>query len=224
MSLHVNLPGGFGVLPAFVSDMWGSKISGATHGITIGVWALSTLIGVPIFTSVVASHSSKSVTGVVVPSVEGYAINASWLACLPAIGVLAVLALNDDLRDRILRAAQPGAVRVRLPRGRVLVLVRALTMFPSEAYLAAVRYHGLMLPCYRALMVPCYRALMAPCYRALMVPCYRALMAPCYRALMVPCYRALTVPCPVLSTAGSSVVSRGTRAGVAHLLAEQSQR
>jgi hypothetical protein len=62
----------------------------------------------------------------------GYAINASWLAVLPALGILAVLALNDDLRDRMLRAAQPGAVRIRLPRGRVMVLVRPLApcVFP----------------------------------------------------------------------------------------------
>ncbi len=69
--------GGFGVLPAFVSDLWGSKISGATHGITIGVWALSTIIGVPIFTAIVKGNSIKSSTGATVPQPEG-AVWGAW--------------------------------------------------------------------------------------------------------------------------------------------------
>jgi hypothetical protein len=67
--------GGFGVLPAFVSDLWGSKISGATHGITIGVWALSTIIGVPVFTSIVKGNSIKSATGASVPQPEGLCLS-----------------------------------------------------------------------------------------------------------------------------------------------------
>ncbi len=165
----------------------------------VQVWALSTIVGVPVFTSIVSQHTIISASGTRTPQPEGafvvvagggggwlggampcarllknkgncidaiqpqghrtngtvtmgpdvrhsrapylgcilrpglllpsacagYAINATWLAVLPALGCLAVLALNDDLRDRALRAAEPGTVRVRLPRGRVLVLVIA---------------------------------------------------------------------------------------------------
>jgi hypothetical protein len=100
------------VLPAFVSDLFGPKISAATHGVTISVWALATVVCVPIFTSVTASHYVM-VGSTKVPTPEAYMINSYWLCGLPAIGFLVLLFLNVATRDRKLREEHGGA-RVRI--------------------------------------------------------------------------------------------------------------
>jgi MFS family permease len=115
--------GGFGVLPAFVSDLFGPKISGATHGLMLAVWATTSIVGTPIFTSVNAQtqvckpntgpNSNPYKTCVYVPSVQGYVTNAQWMTALPTIAFFTLLFLNVRPRDRELRAAT-GNLRVRL--------------------------------------------------------------------------------------------------------------
>lgn len=113
--------GGFGVLPAFVSDLFGSKISGATHGLMLAVWATTSIVGTPIFTSINAATAVPKVGCVItatnpcsaVPQPSGYITNAKWMCVLPAISFLALLFLNVRPRDRELRRAT-GAIRIRL--------------------------------------------------------------------------------------------------------------
>lgn len=104
--------GGFGVLPAFVAEIWGSKISSATHGASIAFWAVACIIGTPIFASVNAAHAKISADGHKVPSREGYAINATWLAVLPSVAFIATLLLNVRREDRVVATATKS-VRVR---------------------------------------------------------------------------------------------------------------
>ena len=117
--------GTFGVLPALTSELFGPGISSATHGCMLSFWALSAVVGVPIFTRITATHTVAagiSPSGAVVyhPSPDAYAINAEWLIALPALASLAAALLNTRTRDRILRRA--GAqLRVRLPAGRVAI-------------------------------------------------------------------------------------------------------
>jgi MFS family permease len=96
--------GGFGVLPAFCAEMWGSKISSATHGALITTWALACIFGAPIFAAVNVSYSNIGHDGVKIPSREGYVINAIWLSTLPMISVIALLFLDVRREDR--RAAR----------------------------------------------------------------------------------------------------------------------
>ena len=121
--------GTFGVLAAFVSDLFGPKISSAVHGFNISMWALSTVIGVPIFTSVTSYYSRtvdtisigpiNNITNILsnstiitpsvlhaytkVPTAEAYIINASWLTIFPLSSFIITLFLNVRTEDRILR-------------------------------------------------------------------------------------------------------------------------
>jgi hypothetical protein len=99
---HERYGGGFGVIPAFVSDLFGAKISAATHGIMIGVWASAAVIGVPCFTSYTSSdyHFSGS-TKITNPS--AYIHNVHWLCALPCVGFFACLFLNVRADDRAVR-------------------------------------------------------------------------------------------------------------------------
>lgn len=105
--------GGFGVLPAFCAEMWGSKISSATHGALITTWALACIIGAPVFAAVNVSYSHTGQDGIKIPSKDGYVINAIWLSTCPMLSVLALLFLDVRREDR--RAARAkGAWRVRV--------------------------------------------------------------------------------------------------------------
>jgi len=116
--------GGFGVIPAFLSDMFGSRISSATHGAMILVWSMMVVIAVPIFTAVTRVYSDpvKLPSGAIiaVPNQTAYSVNATWLAVLPAMSFCATLFLNVRAEDRRLRRALGGGALMRLPGGRLL--------------------------------------------------------------------------------------------------------
>jgi len=119
--------GTFGVLPALTAELWGPGISSATHGAMLSFWALSAVVGVPIFTRVTATHAVVVVdpaTGAASaqPTPDAYAVNAEWLLALPLAAAAAAAALNTRTRDRVLRRAAHQALRLRLPAGRVLVV------------------------------------------------------------------------------------------------------
>ena len=109
-----SLYGGlFGVLPAHLSDMFGAKISSATHGTAIFFWSLACVVGAPIFAAVNARYAVALRPGdVPTPSAAGYAVNALWLAAFPASAVLAVLFMNVRREDRRV-AARTRTLRAR---------------------------------------------------------------------------------------------------------------
>lgn len=105
--------GGFGVIPALCSDLFGSHISAATHGIMIGVWASAAVVGIPIFTSTTAHFSTLNDAGVRIPTPQAYIVNSQWLCVLPVLGFIFALFLNVHPEDRAARAHK-GGLRARL--------------------------------------------------------------------------------------------------------------
>jgi hypothetical protein len=128
-----SLYGGlFGVLPATLSDLFGARISSATHGAVIATWALSVVVGVPVFASVTRVYSHVAEDGHITPTDEAYIVNASWLAFFPSLAVVAALLLTLQPDDRALRrdaAAAAGAratafvVRLGSRRWRAVCIV-----------------------------------------------------------------------------------------------------
>jgi MFS family permease len=136
--------GGFGVIPAFLSDMFGPRISSATHGFMILVWSLTVVVSVPIFTSVTRAYSVPTTlpsgVTVAVPTPQAYAVNASWLAILPTASFCAALVLNVRAEDRRLRRALGGGALMRLPCSMLLHCcgVRRKAVVGSDARCARV--------------------------------------------------------------------------------------
>ena len=97
--------GGFGVIPAFMSDLFGPKISAATHGVMIGVWASAAIIGIPCFTTYTSTDYYLSGTTKITNS-TAYIHNTYWLCALPTAGFFALLFLNVVPEDRELRQAK----------------------------------------------------------------------------------------------------------------------
>ena len=130
--------GGFGVLPAILSELFGSHISSATHGVCITMWALACVIGTPVFSAVNAASMQAVEPGQVAhPSAAGYIKNATWLSFLPALAFVCVLLLNVRREDRII------ATRTNSLRVRVGSLVFAAACFGGEASaVGAIRVLG----------------------------------------------------------------------------------
>jgi len=130
-----------GVLPAFLNQMFGARIAAALHGTLLFVWALADVVGVPIFSEVVAAHATM-LNGKRVATPEAYKINAYWLCAMPALSCLVLLFLDTSVRDRTLRKAFKEC-RVRVC-GRVLV-IKSLNEAEQEreytAYKDAMHLH-----------------------------------------------------------------------------------
>lgn len=56
------------------------------------------------------------------PLPDAYIINAQWLAAMPAMSFVALVFLNANIKQRALRKAQRGSLRISLLGGRALVL------------------------------------------------------------------------------------------------------
>ena len=115
--------GGFGVIPALCSDLFGSHISAATHGIMIGVWASAAVVGIPIFSSITAKYSNLNAVGVRVPFPEAYIINSRWLCSLPAIAFFVCLFLNIST-SAVASRRKAGGLRLALGRKRAICITR----------------------------------------------------------------------------------------------------
>jgi len=106
--------GGFGMIPAFLADMYGHHNSSATHGIILTGWSLAGVGGgltfTAIFNHLIANGSSMA---------HAYIVNLSWIVAFVALGVVTLLGVRANIRDR-LSPGMPGQVlRLRL-FGRVL--------------------------------------------------------------------------------------------------------
>ena len=119
--------GGFGVIPALCSDLFGPHISAATHGVMIGVWASAAVVGIPIFAATTARYSEVVVvvggggSPVRTPTPQAYIVNSLWLCALPVAGLLLALCLSVHPQDIAARKEQ-GGVRARLLGGWVLCI------------------------------------------------------------------------------------------------------
>jgi hypothetical protein len=119
--------GGFGVLPAALSDLFGPRLSAATHGTMLGIWALSVVVGVPIFAAVSDALSAVppgAAPGAArVPTARAYAVNATWLALAPAAALGAALLLTVRREDstKIYDRATGEVTYGRIPSGSVVV-------------------------------------------------------------------------------------------------------
>jgi MFS family permease len=96
---------GFGVIPAFLADMFGAKNVGATHGIILTTWSIGGVVGVLVYNNIV--NWQVSLYGKSAPQI--YNINFYWLLPLAIIGFFITLFIRTNIRDRIL-PRQPGEI------------------------------------------------------------------------------------------------------------------
>ncbi|KAJ3100241.1 hypothetical protein HDU96_010411 [Phlyctochytrium bullatum] len=93
---------GFGIIPAFLADQFGSKNVGATHGVILTAWAIGGVCGGLTFTAVYNSELSKAKAAAVVdtryPNV--YDVNFRWILAMVIVAFFLSLLIPTNLRDR----------------------------------------------------------------------------------------------------------------------------
>jgi len=109
--------GGFGVIPAFLADMFGAQNVGATHGIILTTWSLGGVVGALVVNTIV-NHN-------VIVSGDKYAlwiynVNFIWICVVTCFGFIVTVFLCTRLQDRWLPEQFGEVLRVRLWRWLVI--------------------------------------------------------------------------------------------------------
>ncbi|KAL7750295.1 hypothetical protein RI367_004468 [Sorochytrium milnesiophthora] len=84
---------GFGTIPAFLADMFGSYNIGALHGIILTAWAIGAIGGGLLFTLL---------NNTVKPKLYMYQVNFNWLLAMAALGLLITPFVRTKPVDRLL--------------------------------------------------------------------------------------------------------------------------
>ncbi|KAJ1864849.1 hypothetical protein LPJ73_000165 [Coemansia sp. RSA 2703] len=116
--------GGFGMIPAFLSDMFGINNMSSCHGIILTGWSIASICGGLAFTSSINAHIKH---GGKPYDTQIYFINFMWMLVLVIIGFLCCLFVRSSIRDRLFPALPGQIMRMRI-FGRVF---RMLWTFDS---------------------------------------------------------------------------------------------
>ena len=101
---------GFGVIPAFLADMFGAQNVGATHGIILTTWSLGGVIGAIVYNSVV--NQAVAELGKTDPTV--YNRNFLWILPILVIGFFVTIFLRTNIQDRLLPRQENELLRIRV--------------------------------------------------------------------------------------------------------------
>ncbi|KAJ3071858.1 hypothetical protein HDU98_004708 [Podochytrium sp. JEL0797] len=115
---------GFGLIPAFLSDQFGSKNIGPTHGIILTAWAMAGVFGGLIFTAVynngynthyyVLAGATKKTWNPSDFKYHVYDVDFQWLLAPLFVGLIAACLIPNSLRDRRLPKSKGELFRFRL--------------------------------------------------------------------------------------------------------------
>ncbi|KAJ2797325.1 hypothetical protein H4R20_005223 [Coemansia guatemalensis] len=108
--------GGFGMIPAFLADMFGSNNTSSCHGIILTAWSIASIGGGLVFSEILnhfLSHGGKPYDPVM------YTVNFMWMLALAIVGFVCCLFVRASIRDRMFPALPNQILRIRI-FGRVL--------------------------------------------------------------------------------------------------------
>lgn len=108
--------GGFGLIPAFLADQFGSKNVGATHGVILTAWSIAGVCGGLIFNAVYNSEKAKMPA----PYIHAYDKNFHWILAFTSLGIVMALLIAADLRERRLPRLEGETLRFRFLNGRLV--------------------------------------------------------------------------------------------------------
>ncbi|KXS14103.1 MFS general substrate transporter [Gonapodya prolifera JEL478] len=118
---------GFGSIPAFLSDQFGARNTGATHGVILWAWSLDAVIGIgynTILNQQVAKYGKDA------PNI--YNLNFYWLLPVICVGFLVTIFIPTNIRDRILPKFPNELIRVRLGGRMRLVTTKGFRTVSQE--------------------------------------------------------------------------------------------
>ncbi|KAK9670940.1 hypothetical protein K7432_017223 [Basidiobolus ranarum] len=111
--------GGFGVIPAFLADMYGPTNIGACHGIILTAWSIAGVGGGLVFTAVF--QSLKDTHGPKSPIL--YSTNVYWILAFVVVGLILCCFVRVTIQDRLFPAVPGQIIRFRA-FGKIVRLVK----------------------------------------------------------------------------------------------------
>ncbi|TPX34827.1 hypothetical protein SmJEL517_g02556 [Synchytrium microbalum] len=105
---------GFGLIPAFLADMFGAKMTGATHGFILTAWSFDGVVGGLMFTAIYNSQIHK-IPGTTLVDPASYDIDFYWVSAVVMMGwIVTVFFVRTDLKARFLPLHKGEIIRSRL--------------------------------------------------------------------------------------------------------------
>ncbi|TPX36006.1 hypothetical protein SmJEL517_g01798 [Synchytrium microbalum] len=105
---------GFGLIPAFLADQFGGKMTGATHGFILTAWSFDGVIGGLIFTAIY-NNNIVHVPGSTLVDPVSYQVDFYWVSAVVIIGWLTtVFLVRTDLKTRFQPKRAGELMRSRL--------------------------------------------------------------------------------------------------------------
>ncbi|KAJ1985524.1 hypothetical protein H4R33_003979 [Dimargaris cristalligena] len=111
---------GFGIIPAFLTDMYGPKNIGACHGIILTAWSIAGVAGGLAFTGIFNNLISG---GRSTKDYNVYVINFWWILAITILGWCFSIFVRTTLRDRLLPPVEGQIFRIRI-FGQLIRLVK----------------------------------------------------------------------------------------------------
>ncbi|KAJ2698023.1 hypothetical protein FB645_005762 [Coemansia sp. IMI 203386] len=103
--------GGFGMIPAFLSDMFGINNMSSCHGIILTGWSIASICGGLAFTSSINAHIKH---GGKPYDTHIYFVNFMWMLALVILGFFCCLFVRSSIRDRLFPALPGQIIRMRV--------------------------------------------------------------------------------------------------------------
>ncbi|KAJ1923517.1 hypothetical protein IWQ60_005842 [Tieghemiomyces parasiticus] len=101
---------GFGIIPAFLTDMYGPSNIGACHGIILTAWSIAGVGGGLIFTGVFDALRHRGTSN---HDYHLYSTNFWWILSIAIVALIVTLFVRTSLRDRYLPRVPGQIFRIR---------------------------------------------------------------------------------------------------------------
>ncbi|TPX43415.1 hypothetical protein SeMB42_g04736 [Synchytrium endobioticum] len=112
---------GFGLIPAFLADMFGAKFTGATHGFILTAWSFAGVVGGLVFTAVYNANLVKIPNSTLIDA-SSYDVDFYWVSAVVILAwLVTVFLLRTDPVARFLPYRKGEWLRSRL-FGRLFLL------------------------------------------------------------------------------------------------------
>lgn len=134
--LSLSYGGGFGVIPAFLADMFGSKNVGSCHGVILTAWSIAGVGGGLVFTAIYNYQITNCnwTTGDAYP----YIVNSYWILSFVIAGLLSALMVRTNIKDRMLPPTDGQWFRFRW--FRTVVVIKQVKYLPRVEFISDSDY------------------------------------------------------------------------------------
>ncbi|TPX33742.1 hypothetical protein SmJEL517_g03489 [Synchytrium microbalum] len=106
---------GFGLIPAFLADMFGAKMTGATHGFILTAWSFDGVVGGLVFTAVYNSKLVKVPGSTTLIDPSSYDVDFYWVSAIVILAwIITAFFIRTDLKARFLPYRHGELLRSRL--------------------------------------------------------------------------------------------------------------